>query len=152
MKAIAYILSNQNISGNVFFEEIQYTNKLKITVNVSGLSPGLHGFHIHEFADFRKGFKSLGSHFNPTKDHHAGPKSHHRHLGDLGNIFANDKGIVNETKFIDKLRIKGKYGVIGRSVIIHEKKDDMGLGKNQESKKTGNAGARIAAGVIGYLK
>ena len=53
----------------------------------------------------------------------------------------------------DKLiRLRGKYSLIGRSVVIHSERDDLGLGGNAESLKTGNAGKRIACGVIGYSK
>ena len=72
--------------------------------------------------------------------------------GDLGNIIANNKGI-SKMKFDDKLiKLRGKYSIIGRSVVIHEDEDDLGKGNNAESLITGNAGKRIACAVIGYSK
>ena len=72
-----------------------------------------------------------------------------RHLGDLGNITA-DSEIVSKPSLINTYNCGYKYNIIGRSVVIHEKEDDLGRGGNAESKKTGNAGARIGCGVIGY--
>ena len=75
-----------------------------------------------------------------------------RHVGDLGNIRPTREGKV-EISFLDSLiKLRGPTSILGRSVVIHEDKDDLGLGLNQESKKTGNAGKRIACGVIGYSK
>ena len=171
MKAICVLtnVSDPNISGYIEFEEVQVSKNgrknLKITVNVEGLSPGLHGFHIHQSGDLRKGCGSLCAHFNPDNTLHGDindPRIH-RHAGDLGNIKANKKGIVKKTFYDKILRLSGKYNIIGRSVVIHQDEDDLGLGgldiygniidpeKYNESRLTGNAGARIACGVIGIL-
>ena len=59
---------------------------------------------------------------------------------------------LSKTEIYDKfLQLRGyKYNIIGRSVVVHQDPDDLGRGGNAESKKTGNAGARIGCGVIGY--
>ena len=153
---------NKNTSGYVEFKE---TNRgLQIKILISGISPGKHGFHIHEYGDLMEGCSSLCSHFNPTNLLHGGRNSTERHLGDLGNIIADSKGNVNMTIYEKFLKINGKFGIIGRSVVVHADEDDLGLGGldkngniidekiNQESKNTGNAGKRIACGVIGYKR
>jgi len=119
---------------------------VKIVVEVMGLKPGKHGIHIHEKADLSDPkLISAGGHFNPggTEHKHSGPTDPKRHAGDLGNIEvdADGKGHLEITD--DALTIDGKAGVIGRSIIIHEKEDDM-----QTQTPPGNAGGRVAGGAI----
>ena len=71
-------------------------------------------------------------------------------MGDLGNIIADKNGNVSMIIKDKLVKLRGKYSVIGRSIVIHDKEDDLGRGNNKESLKTGNAGKRIACGVIGY--
>ena len=159
-------VSNKRIRGHITFEEIRKSkrfSKLKITVNVTGLTPGRHGFHIHNTGDLRKGCSSLCSHFNPDNTKHGdiADSKQHRHAGDLGNILADQNGNAQYTIYDKVIRLHGKYNIIGRSVVIHSGRDDLGLGgldkdgnivdkkKHLESQKTGNAGSRIACGVIG---
>ena len=164
MSAICVFTNNANkkISGNVVFKETK--RGLQIKINMYGISPGLHGFHIHQYGDLSEGCGSLCSHFNPTDSVHGGRDSPERHLGDLGNIIADKSGNVDMVIYDKFLTITGKYGILGRSVVIHADEDDLGLGGldefgnvidekvREESLKTGNAGKRIACGVIGYKK
>ena len=153
MKSAVCVLTNNQpgITGCIEFIEISKT-KMKIIVNVKGLKPGYHGFHIHKTGDLRKGCKSLCSHFNPFNVSHGDIKDNkmNRHVGDLGNIYANKKGVVKMTLYDNLIKLKGKCNIVGRSVVIHDKTDDLGKGGNKESLKTGNAGKRIACGVIGW--
>ena len=114
------------------------------------MTKGLHGFHIHEFGNLTNGCVTAGPHFNPQKKTHAGPDDEVRHVGDLGNVTADESGKA-EFKFSDKLIkiIGSENNVIGRSFVVHEKPDDLGKGGDDESLKTGNAGKRLACGVIG---
>ena len=164
MSAICVFTNNANkkISGNVVFKETK--RGLQIKINMCGISPGLHGFHIHQYGDLSEGCGSLCSHFNPTDSVHGGRDSPERHLGDLGNIIADKSGNVDMVIYDKFLTITGKYGILGRSVVVHADEDDLGLGGldefgnivdekvRDESLKTGNAGKRIACGVIGYKK
>ena len=161
MSAICVFTNNshKNIKGNVVFKPTK--RGLQINVNMEGLSPGNHGFHIHEYGDLSEGCTTLCKHYNPTNSVHGSRNSKERHLGDLGNIIANNDGRVNMTIYDKFLTITGKYGILGRSVVGHQDEDDLGKGgldKNnniideevyKESLKTGNAGKRIACGVIG---
>jgi len=129
----------------------------EIRYKITGLEVGEHGFHIHEFADFSEGCKSAGPHYNPHLRQHGGPDDEERHVGDLGNIVGNADGEA-EGVFEDKLiKLSGEFSVIGRSFMVHEDPDDLGLGDDTDpsgkingqcSKVTGNAGARIACGEI----
>ena len=144
-------IPNNNISGVVRFRE--NNGKLIITYNIKNLPRGFHGFHIHKLGDLTNGCKSAGPHFTTYKNNiHGGPNSKYKHNGDLGNIY-NRKNNFKGKKIISSrvLNINpcNKNSIIGRSIIIHKNKDDLGKGKNLESLKTGNAGARLACGVIG---
>ncbi|GFR27615.1 superoxide dismutase [Trichonephila clavata] len=107
-----------------------------------------HGFHIHSSGDLSNGCQSTGPHFNPKNANHGGPKALVRHVGDLGNIECDDHGIANLVFSDSVASLKGPYYVIGKAIVIHSKADDLGLGGNDESLKTGNAGARLACCVI----
>ena len=120
-------------------------DKVKVAYDLKGLTPGTHGFHIHEKGDLSAAdFSSAGPHFNPTKHKHAGPDSKDRHAGDLGNIEADTSGNAKGTVTAEGLSIGGGAAndIIGRSIVVHEKADDL------KSDPSGNSGARVAAGVI----
>ena len=72
-----------------------------------------------------------------------------RHIGDFGNIVSKDDGTINVVFKDEVAKLYGKHGIIGRTVVLHAQPDDLGLGGDDGSAKTGNAGARIACGVIG---
>ena len=134
----------------------------EISYRIEGLTPGLHGFHIHETADFSNGCLSAGPHYNPFGKTHGGPNDEERHVGDLGNIEAGPDGVASGV-IIDRLvKLSGPTSVIGRSFMVHADPDDLGRGDNslahvkppvngKVSKVTGNAGARVACGEIKSL-
>lgn len=130
------------VMGTVRFTEV--VGGVKVVADIRGLTPGKHGFHIHECGDctFPDG-SSAGGHFNPKKMNHGSPMDAMRHEGDMGNIEADASGKAH-LEYVDKtISFQGETSIIGRSIIVHEKEDDM---KTQPS---GNAGARLACGVIG---
>ena len=139
--------SKRKIYGVIHLEK--KGTRVHIHGEVKGLKKGKHGFHIHESGNLTEGCKSLCSHFNPHNKNHGGPNDKERHVGDLGNIVADSKGIAKFSMYDNLVKLSGKYSVIGRSMIIHEDEDDLGKGGNEESLKTGNAGKRIACGIIG---
>jgi len=150
--AVSVLAENKNnITGKIYFSEIK--SKLKINYEIYGLTDGKHGFHIHEYGDLTDGCMSACSHFNPFGKKHGGLNSSERHAGDLGNIIS--KNGVAKGKIIDNilsLNFKNPTCIIGRMIIVHKDEDDLGLGGNDESLKTGNAGERVACGVIGICK
>lgn len=152
LNAICILNQNDNnVKGTIHFKNIN--NKLHIKYNISGLSDGEHGFHVHEYGDLSDNCNSGCSHFNPFNETHGGPNSIHRHAGDLGNIISKNniaKGTIVDN--ILSLDFNKKTCIIGRMMIVHEQKDDLGLGNNDESLKTGNAGKRLACGIIGITK
>jgi len=142
-----------SVSGEIALEMVG--DMCKISYKVSGLTAGLHGFHVHEKADFSNGCASAGPHYNPFGKTHGGPEDDERHVGDLGNIEANAAGVA-EGEILDRLiKLDGETSVIGRSMMVHADPDDLGKGDHSEpgtngktSKTTGNAGARVACGEI----
>jgi len=118
---------------------------LIISASVSNLQPGSkHAFHIHTFGDLRSADgASAGGHFNPSGHAHGGPGSKQHHEGDLGNLSADGAGEAHY-----ELRVAGLTiaAIVGRGVVVHAGEDDY------TSQPAGNAGARIAVGVIGYAK
>merc|ERR1712146_689729 len=111
--------SNNQCGGTVTFEQID-ADTCKISWDIKGAGrAGLHGFHIHEKADFSDGCKSAGPHYNPFGKNHGAPEDEERHVGDLGNIEAGPDG-VSEGTIVDRLiKLSGEYSVIGRSVMVH---------------------------------
>ena len=148
--------TDKGVNGVVRFTQGKADGSLiKININITGLAPGQHGFHIHALGDITKGCMSAGGHFNPDGSVHGGPTdaAEARHAGDLGNVEANADGIVDCVLEDSIITLKpGKYNILSRSVIVHEGIDDLGKGDFPDSKTTGHAGARVACGVIGLAE
>lgn len=156
--AICVLLSpDVEVGGQIEFQEIRAGSRYKVRVKgrVRGLAPGEHGLHIHQAGDLTEGCASACAHFDPdgTKCHGArSDPAHRRHVGDLGNIVASQRGVA-EFEFVDSLiQLRGRRSIVGRCAVVHEGKDDLGRGGDRESLATGNAGARVACGVVGYSK
>ena len=132
-------------SGEVTFTKVE--DGIHVVGEIRGLTPGAHGFHIHEFGDVSSpDAMSAGGHFNPGKSEHGAPMDGKRHAGDLGNIEASARGVAKIDVVDAKLSLSGPGSIIGRGVIVHEKADDF------KTQPTGAAGGRVAAGVIGVGK
>ena len=136
---------SDTVKGSILFMQAPGTPTL-IKGTITGLQPGEHGFHIHEFGDMSKGCESMGGHYNPDGvDHgHLGDG----HVGDLGNITADESGTAKFSIRADRVGLIGDRSVVGRGVVVHADPDDLGKGGDEESLKTGNAGDRLACGVI----
>ena len=150
IKAVCVIVSKQ-IEGVVYLEQ-QYDMTI-ISGTIKGLKPNsLHAIHIHEYGDMTEGCNSCCAHYNPYNMNHGAPYSADRHVGDLGNLKTDMNGVA-KFEIIDTLvRLEGIHNVIGRSIVIHEDPDDMGMGGHVDSMKTGHAGKRIGCGVIGLAR
>ena len=137
---------NKNLTGIVIFT--QKDDFVHIRIDVKGLDKNhLHGFHIHETGDLREGCASCCSHYNPTNNQHG--DLYYGHAGDLGNIKTDKNGNCNISLKTNKFIVDE---ILGRSIIIHEDEDDLGLGHFEDSKTTGHSGKRIACSVIGISK
>lgn len=136
--------NNSGVSGTVTFTEVK--GGVRVVAHVEGLTPGKHGFHIHQKGDLSKAdLTSTGGHFNPHGHDHAGPMSKMRHVGDLGNLVADANGVAKLDAVFKGVFMRGKHSIIGRGLIIHAGEDDL------TSQPTGAAGSRVAGGVIGLV-
>ncbi|KAF7721961.1 hypothetical protein EC973_003899 [Apophysomyces ossiformis] len=149
VKAVAFIRGDSKVTGTVTFVQESENAPTTIEATITGLTPGKHGFHVHEFGDNTNGCTSAGAHFNPHGKTHGSPDSEERHAGDLGNVVADADGKAT-LKIEDKqVKLIGPHSVIGRTIVVHAAEDDLGQGGHELSKTTGNAGDRWACGVIG---
>ena len=150
IKAVCVIVSKQ-IEGVIYLEQ-QY-DMTTIMGTIKGLKPNsLHAIHIHEYGDMTEGCTSCCSHYNPYKMNHGAPYSADRHVGDLGNLKTDANGVATFDIIDTMVRLDGLHNVIGRSIVIHEDADDLGMGNHADSMTTGHAGKRIGCGVIGLAR
>ncbi|KAG0344960.1 Superoxide dismutase [Cu-Zn] [Podila humilis] len=153
VKAVCVFRANEkNVSGTIRFTQENESSPVHVEAKIEGLAPGLHGFHIHEFGDNTNGCMSAGGHFNPHGQTHGAPTAQVRHAGDLGNATADASGVATINTTDSQLKLIGPNSIIGRTVVVHEGEDDLGLGGHELSPTTGNAGGRLACGVIGITK
>ncbi|KAI9305929.1 copper/zinc superoxide dismutase [Cunninghamella echinulata] len=152
VKAVAVLRGNSNVTGTVTFTQESENAPTTIEASLSGLTEGKHGFHVHEFGDNTNGCISAGAHFNPNGHTHGAPEDEVRHVGDLGNITASADGTATLKVTDNQVKLIGVHSVIGRTVVVHADVDDLGKTAHELSKTTGNAGDRLACGVIGIAK
>lgn len=128
--------------GEATFE--QMGDKVKVVIFVQGLKPGQdHGLHIHEGGACGPDGMAAGGHFNPHGKAHSRHTDANRHAGDLPSLKANKAGRARVEVDLDGIAVgSGAGNVIGRTVIVHADPDDF------RTQPTGNAGGRIACGVI----
>jgi len=136
---------NEKIMGVVKFSDTG--NGVKVTADIDGLAPDSeHGFHIHEFGDCTDPkAMSTGGHYNPEGHQHGKPGEAMSHVGDMGNIKADDKGHAHVEVTLTAASITGKNAILGRGVIVH-------AGVDKFTQPVGDAGARIGCGTIGIAQ
>ena len=135
--------SGSHASGVVTFRHDPEYDGLRIKVEVAGLKPGKHGFHVHENGDCSADdAKSAGGHFNPTNRQHGAPTHSKHHVGDLGNVEANSDGRVRTEIKSRAITFNGETSILGKALVVHAEPDDFA------SQPSGDAGKRVACGVI----
>jgi len=135
--------SGNQANGTVVFEP--RGDKVRVVAKLSGLSPGPHGFHIHEKGDCSAAdASSAGGHFNPAGAPHGRMDVGAHHAGDIDNITADAQGVAHVNIHIPGLTLGSGAAndVAGRAIVVHADPDDYA------SQPAGNAGKRIACGVI----
>ena len=134
--------SGSQVSGTVKFTQV--LSRVRVDAQLAALTPGAHGFHIHENGDCSApDAMSAGGHFNPDGKKHGGPDAAIHHSGDFGNLTADQYGKAALTVWLEGISVStGKDGVIGRAIVVHADPDDL------KTDPTGNSGSRVGCGVI----
>lgn len=179
----------RHLTGSIIFSQESPKDPVNISLELSGLPPGLHGFHVHEkgaevlstMPEMENICNALGGHFNPTGVYHGSAMNwwdKQRHVGDLcNNILVDERGVcsLNFYDTLVSLDPNSPNCILNKSIVIHHGTDDLGrmgtttpmpfitnMGyfgegvidyytdktKIEESRKTGNAGGRLACGLI----
>ena len=143
--AVLWPTEGSTVSGVVTFEKTE--EGVRISGEVKGLKPGKHGFHIHQYGDLRAADgTSAGGHFSPGEREHGGPDGNASHLGDLGNIEADESGVATIARLDSDLALVGAASILGRGLVVHAGADDL------TSQPSGAAGPRVAVAVIGVAE
>jgi len=144
--AVLYPTEGSETNGQITFTKMA-DGRIKVNAEVYNLTPGKHGFHVHEKGDCSgNDGKTAGGHFFTDHENHGALENNETHVGDLGNLEANEEGVANTSFITEKLSFSGAENIIGRGIIIHAGEDDT------KTQPTGGAGARVACGVIGISK
>jgi superoxide dismutase, Cu-Zn family len=129
-------------SGTVTFAQ-KPDGSVDVTAHLTGVPAGVHGFHIHDKGDCGDNGNAAGGHFNPSSSAHGSPSAEAHHAGDFGNITADGQGVAHAMFNTRSITVAaGANSVVGHAVILHASPDDL------VTQPTGNAGARIACGVV----
>ncbi|HVE72685.1 MAG TPA: superoxide dismutase family protein [Thermoanaerobaculia bacterium] len=135
------------ISGSSAQGTVQLTQladgSVEVKVDLTGVPAGVHGFHIHDKGDCGDNGNAAGGHYNPMSTAHGAPDADPHHAGDFGNVTAGDSGEVRTTFTTRSVTVAdGPASAVGHAIILHANPDDL------TTQPTGNAGARIACGVV----
>jgi Cu-Zn family superoxide dismutase len=134
--------SGNTATGTVEFSE-RTDGSVLVTAELRNVPAGVHGFHIHEKGDCGDNGNAAGGHFNPSATAHGAPGTGAHHAGDFGNITADAQGIARTSFTTRSITLDaGPNSAIGHAVILHANPDDL------QTQPTGNAGGRIACGVV----
>lgn len=123
----------------------QGPNGVLVSADVSGLTPGAHGFHIHDVGACTPDFSAAGSHFAPSGHGHGFMYGDDQHAGDLPNLYAASDGSARADVFTSKITLAADadttvFDADGSAIIIHAQPDSYGAEPG--------AGDRVACGVI----
>jgi Cu-Zn family superoxide dismutase len=146
VQAFAILMNaNGQAIGRATFVEVG--KDVRVTVDASGLRPGLHGMHIHAVGScVPVDFASAGSHFNPANHKHGLQTSEGPHAGDFPNLVARADGTAHFSMTVGRFTLSpgatSLFDADRSAIVIHADMDD-GI-----TDPTGNSGARVACGVV----
>lgn len=131
-------LGESKVEGTVRFEQVG--QHVRVIGQLRGLSAGKHGFHIHQGTSC----DAPGDHFMPKRAPHGSQTepSSQRHMGDLGNLVADEKGTADYTSIDHVIALAGEDSVVGHALVVHAGEDDY------LTQPSGDSGEKIGCGVI----
>ncbi|MES2625056.1 MAG: superoxide dismutase family protein [Pseudomonadota bacterium] len=136
-------VGNETSGMVAFIQADAESPQVRVVGKIINISPGAHGFHLHEIGNCTTpDASSAGDHFNPAGAQHAARESAVRHVGDLGNLTAQDDHTAVVDFYDEHLEFVGMNSIVGKAFIIHADEDDL------TTQPSGNSGDRIACGVI----
>ncbi|XP_062605009.1 uncharacterized protein LOC134266799 [Saccostrea cucullata] len=150
--------TGSNVRGRVDIRQLVTGGPCQVRVQVVGLPPSLmsdteHGIHVHEYGDLGRGCYAAGPHYDSDSfSFHGSPNNlgtGNSHEGDMGNLRQSNAGVIDAQLTLPLMTLAGDLGIVGRAIVLHEGRDDLGRGGNPMSLQTGNAGAPIACCTIG---
>ena len=134
--------TSSTAQGTVHLQE-RSDGSVEVEIDLTGVPPGVHGFHVHEFGNCADAGAAAGGHFNPMSMPHASPEAASHHAGDFGNVTAGANGEVHTSFVTRSITVSdGPRSAVGKAVILHANRDDL------TTQPTGDAGGRIACGVV----
>ena len=134
--------TGQTAQGTVRFVQLA-DGSVEVSVELTGVPPGVHGFHVHDKGDCGDNGNAAGGHFNPSATAHGAPETDPHHAGYFGNVTADANGVVSTRFTTRSVTVEaGPSSAVGHAVILHANPDDL------TTQPTGNAGGRIACGVV----
>ncbi|KAI8907352.1 putative Cu, Zn, superoxide dismutase [Gorgonomyces haynaldii] len=150
-RADAYLLGEDlSIVGLASVIQAEDTQAL-VRLEIAGLSPlSVHGWHIHQLGEIFPDCGAAGGHFNPFNNTHGDRLATTRHVGDLGNFISDEQGtaVIEFTDPLVSLFGPDETTVLGRTVVVHALRDDLGLTDTPNSLVNGNSGARLVCGIL----
>lgn len=140
-KAVLAPTAGNEASGTLTFAERD--GVVEVSGPIAGLKPGKHGFHVHETGNCDcPDAKCAGGHFAPAGNPHGAPSDAKRHVGDLGNVTADDSGVATIDIEDKVISLQGEHSIIGKAMVVHAGADDL------HSQPSGDSGDRVACGVV----
>lgn len=140
--AVMTPISGSNAKGMVHMQELA-DGTVDVNADLTGVPPGVHGFHIHDKGTCADNGNAAGGHFNPMNMPHAAPDAQSHHAGDFGNVTADANGEIHTHFNTRSVTVReGATSAVGHAVVLHGNPDDL------TTQPSGNAGPRIACGVV----
>ncbi len=143
MQASALLTPTKGNKAQGFVTFTETPEGVMILADLDYLEPGKHALHIHEHGDCSSpDGSSTGANYNPMGCRHGGPDFAVRHVGDLGNVVADEEGHAHYERLDKMIKLQGNHCVMGRSIAVHANADDY------VTQPAGNCGCRVACGTI----
>jgi len=148
MKAIC-ILNNSKGENKGLVKMIWNGQGVYFSVKLWEMPPGKHGFHVHRTGNISNGPHTLCDHFTSRGKSHGDLNDPDAHNGDLGNLEVGENGECSVQFRALYISLSGANSIIGRSLVVHADRDDLGKGSFPDSATTGHSGERLLYGIIG---